>query len=78
MQLIFLQFFPSFLRNICLPLFVLLVRKKKEANPVCSVYMSFDGNISLVKGMKAESFDVELGRIKNRCIEPLKPLKNAQ
>lgn len=40
--------------------------------------MSFGGNISIVKGMKAESFDVELGRIKSQCIESLNPLKNAQ
>lgn len=38
-------------------------------------YKSIAGNISIVKGMKARNFDVELGRIKNQCLELWNPLK---
>ena len=38
-------------------------------------YKSIASNISVVKGMKAGNFDVELGRIKNQCLELISPLK---
>ena len=38
-------------------------------------YKSIASNISIVKGMKAGNFDVELGRIKNQCLELINPQK---
>lgn len=67
------QFLSSYLGKICLPFFVPLVRKKGLIQTI--QYKSIAGNIFIVKGMKAGSFDVELERIKNQCLELLSPLK---
>ena len=38
-------------------------------------YKSIAGSISIVKGMKAGNFDVELRRINNQCLELINPPK---
>ena len=38
-------------------------------------YKSIASNISIVKGMRARNFDVELRRIKNQCLELINPPK---
>ena len=62
------QFFPHLSPSLCSPC-------EKEGLIQTIQYKSIASNISIVKGMKAGNFDVELGRIKNQCLELINPQK---